>query len=116
MPATTAARRPVDWRPTHDALRTRGRHCRRAVRGIAYIDVQIRDSVVSRSADGPPLQQHHAVVGGNGDLDEWRERLATTVGLPISARATPGVAGTGGFFVEDSVRLLVTARHVVLPS
>lgn len=40
------------------------------------------------------------------------------LGFPISAEATPDVAGTIGFFIAeggDSNRLLITARHVVIP-
>lgn len=85
------------------ASRPKRSPCRRApsllsASGIMDVDVEIRVSVVSRFANEPPSQQPPSPLPvltpittwsvGMETLDEWRERLATTVGLPISARAT----------------------------
>lgn len=82
----------------------------------AASDVEIRASVVSRLVDKPPSPQQPSPPPlltpiTRWSNPEWSERPATMVGLPISACATRGVSGTGGFFVEDGERLLVTARH-----
>ena len=82
---------------------------------IADVDVEIRESVVTRSA-GPRLL----------DLDPYcyydptlgvREPLKSTLGLPICAQSTPLAEGTGGFFITEGGNaerlLLVTARHVI---
>ncbi|SJL07900.1 uncharacterized protein ARMOST_11257 [Armillaria ostoyae] len=80
---------------------------------IADVDVEIRESVVTRSA-GPKL----LTSSYSSDLTvSAREPLTTTLGLPICAQSTPWAGGTGGFFITEGGNtkrlLLVTARHVV---
>ncbi|KAH9986587.1 hypothetical protein BJV77DRAFT_965122 [Russula vinacea] len=87
---------------------------------ITDVDVEIRESVVTRSANlrsaGPRLL----------DLDPYsycdptlgvREPLRSTLGLPICAQSMPLAEGTGGFFITEGGNaerlLLVTARHVI---
>jgi hypothetical protein len=83
--------------------------------GLTDIDVEIRESSVTRSA-GPKLLS--PVISSNPTV-AVRDPLTHALGLPISAEATPYVAGTGGFFMAEGggseELLLITARHVVLP-
>ncbi|KAK7447030.1 hypothetical protein VKT23_014243 [Stygiomarasmius scandens] len=82
---------------------------------ITDVEVEIRESVVTRSA-GPRL-----LTSDRSDLIvDFREPLTTTLGLPISvhsAQPTPQLEGTGGFFIAECGKpnslLLITARHVV---
>lgn len=83
---------------------------------ITDVDVEIRESVVTRSA-GPmllatPRSSYDPTVNA-------REPLTPTLGLPICAQSTPWVEGTGGFFITEGQNadrlLLVTARHVIFP-
>ncbi|KAF8480479.1 hypothetical protein DFH94DRAFT_480227 [Russula ochroleuca] len=80
---------------------------------IADVDVEIRESVVTRSA-GPRL-----LVSRDSDDPTVgvHEPLTSTLGLPICAQSTPSVEGTGGFFIAEGGNaerlLLVTARHVI---
>ncbi|KAJ7640781.1 hypothetical protein DFH06DRAFT_1429749 [Mycena polygramma] len=82
---------------------------------ITDVDVEIRESVVTRSA-GPKLLPSRGFLDTIADV---REPFATTLGLPISAQSTSHVEdiGTGGFFIAESRNterlLLVTARHIV---
>ncbi|KAK0225014.1 hypothetical protein EDD85DRAFT_980166 [Armillaria nabsnona] len=80
---------------------------------IADVDVEIRESVVTRSA-GPKLFTSAYYSDSTVDV---REPLTTTLGLPICAQSTPWAEGTGGFFITEGGNterlLLVTARHVV---
>jgi hypothetical protein len=91
---------------------------------IVDVDVEIRESLVTRSAAGPKLLEHEKyppcrMIGEVDTVDDVREPLTSSLGIPICARGTPHVEGTGGFYVtvgDDADRLLlVTARHVVLP-
>ncbi|KAJ7439344.1 hypothetical protein FB451DRAFT_1302210 [Mycena latifolia] len=81
--------------------------------GIADVDVEIRESVVTRSA-GPMFLTSTYSSDPTADI---REPLTTTLGLSICAQSTPWAEGTGGFFVAEGGNperlLLVTARHVV---
>ncbi|KAJ7760931.1 hypothetical protein B0H16DRAFT_1661939 [Mycena metata] len=82
---------------------------------IAEVEVEIRESVVTRSV-GPALLE----PVDSGDLTAGiREPLTPTLGLSISPASKLEVEGTGGFFVTDerdpSSLLLVTCRHAVLP-
>jgi hypothetical protein len=80
---------------------------------IADVDVEIRESVVSRSA-GPKLL---ASAYSSDPTVNIREPITTTLGLPICAQSTPWAEGTAGFFITEGGNterlLLVTARHVV---
>jgi len=83
--------------------------------GITDMDVEIRESVLSRSA-GPKL------LGPTDDLDptaDVREPFTPTLGIPICAQSTPTKEGSSGFFLNEggdrNRLLLVTARHVVFP-
>ncbi|KAK0218117.1 hypothetical protein IW262DRAFT_1117502 [Armillaria fumosa] len=82
---------------------------------IDDVDVEIRESVVTRSA-GPRLLKP---ASWNDPTADVREPLTATLGLPICAQSTPWAEGTGGFFITeggDTKRLLlVTARHVLFP-
>ncbi|PBK75246.1 hypothetical protein ARMSODRAFT_929310 [Armillaria solidipes] len=81
---------------------------------IADVDVEIRESVVTRSA-GPKLLT--STYSYSDPTVSAREPLTTTLGLPICAQSTPWAGGTGGFFITEGGNtkrlLLVTARHVV---
>ncbi|TFY68395.1 hypothetical protein EVG20_g3582 [Dentipellis fragilis] len=83
---------------------------------ITDVDVEIRQSIVARSA-GPKLLRTDRRYFE--PTPEARVPLTSTLGLPICAQSTPWAEGTGGFFItegENSERLLlVTARHVVFP-
>ncbi len=80
---------------------------------IADVDVEIRESVVTRSA-GPKLFTSAYSFDSTVDV---RDPLTTTLGLPICAQSTSWAEGTGGFFITEGGSterlLLVTARHVV---
>lgn len=80
---------------------------------IDDVDVEIRESVVTRSA-GPRLLKPASWYNLTADI---REPLTATLGLPICAQSTPWAEGTGGFFITeggDTKRLLlVTTRHVL---
>jgi hypothetical protein len=84
--------------------------------GITDVDVEIRESVVTRSV-GPKLLEPTKLTLTLKRTVDVREPLTATPGLPICAQSTPWVEGTGGFFMAeggDSNRLfLITARHVV---
>ncbi|KAK7447048.1 hypothetical protein VKT23_014258 [Stygiomarasmius scandens] len=92
--------------------------CRELLReySIADVDVEIRESVVSRSVGPKLLASTHFF----DPIVDVREPLTTTLGLPISTQSTPWAEGTGGFFITESGKserlLLVTARHVVFTS
>ena len=81
---------------------------------ITDVDVEIRESVVTRSA-GPKLLTSAYSSNATAVV---HEPLTTTLGLPICAHHTPWIEGTGGFFITEGGNtdrlLLVTARHVVL--
>ncbi|KAF8555076.1 hypothetical protein OG21DRAFT_956385 [Imleria badia] len=83
--------------------------------GIADVNVEIRESVVTRSA-GPKLLTP-ADISDPTQVAGVQEPLTTTLGIPICTQCMPCVEGTGGFFIAedgDTKRLLlVTARHVV---
>ncbi|KAE9384186.1 hypothetical protein BT96DRAFT_929422 [Gymnopus androsaceus JB14] len=84
---------------------------------ITDVEIEIRESVVTRSA-GPKLLTSLPTV--TSDLiATMREPLTTSLGLSICAQSTLWAEGTGGFFIikEGNPKrlLLVTARHVVLP-
>ncbi|KAH7888331.1 hypothetical protein F5I97DRAFT_2002004 [Phlebopus sp. FC_14] len=81
--------------------------------GIEEVDVEIRESLVTRSV-GPKLLE----PGLTSDpTTKFRICLTPTLGLSISNAAMPWAEGTGGFFITsggaDSKVFLVTARHVV---
>jgi len=85
---------------------------------IVDVDVEIRESIVTRSA-GPRFLDP---LGWSFDSDptvELRMPLTAALGLSICAQSTPWAEGTGGFYMAeggDSKRiLLITARHVVFP-
>jgi hypothetical protein len=80
--------------------------------------------VVTRSAAGPKLLEHEKfpfrrTYSGETTIDDVREPLTSSLGIPICACGTAHVEDTGGFYVTvgDGIDrlLLVTARHVVLP-
>ncbi|KAE9397856.1 hypothetical protein BT96DRAFT_859655 [Gymnopus androsaceus JB14] len=81
---------------------------------ITDIDVEIRESIVTRSA-GPKL----LTSTYSDDTADVRDPLTTNLGLPVGSQSTPCAEGTGGFFITEGGSperlLLVTARHVVLP-
>jgi hypothetical protein len=83
---------------------------------IADVDVEIRESVVTRSA-GPKLL---VPTYSSDPMVNIREPFTTTLGLPICAQSTPLTAGTAGFFIAEGGNterlLLVTARHIVFTS
>lgn len=83
---------------------------------ITDVNVEIRESVVTRSA-GPRLLE--SADWESDPTVDIREPLCTTLGIPICAQSTPDTEGTGGFFITEGGNtkrlLLVTARHVVFP-
>jgi hypothetical protein len=79
---------------------------------IDDVEVEIRDSIVTRSA-GPKFLSPAFYPNATADL---QKPLTTTLGLSICAQSTPWAEGTGGFFVSEGERLLLlTARHVLFP-
>jgi hypothetical protein len=84
--------------------------------GIADVDVEIRESVVTYSA-GPALLKPVYTYHPTGDI---QTPLTTTLGVSICPQATPWAQGSGGFFITEdgnTKRLLhVTAHHVIFPS
>jgi hypothetical protein len=82
---------------------------------IADIDVELRESVVTRSV-GPKLLNPAFSADPTVNV---RKPLTATLGLSICAQLTSWAEGTGGFFMAeggDSKRIfLVTARHVMFP-
>ena len=83
---------------------------------ITDVHVEIRESSVTRFA-GPKLL---SPIPSSNPTVAVHHPLSHALGLPISAQATPYIAGTGGFFMAESGNsdklLLITARHVVLPN
>ena len=83
---------------------------------ITDVDVEIRESVVTRSA-GPKLL---APTDSSHPTSSIRQPFTTTLGFPICAQSTPWAGGTAGFFISEGGNterlLLVTARHVVFTS
>jgi hypothetical protein len=79
---------------------------------IADVNVEIRESVVSRLA-GPKLLAPTSACLRTAGI---RESITTTLSLAICAQSTPCAGGSVGFFITEggnTKRLLVTARHVV---
>ena len=85
---------------------------------IADIDVELRESIVIRSA-GPRFLDPLGWAPDSDPTVELHMPLTAALGLSICAQSTPWVEGTGGFYMAkggDSERiLLITARHVVFP-
>jgi hypothetical protein len=83
--------------------------------GIADVNVEIRESVVTHSA-GPALLKPARFPNHAVDINI---PLTTTLGVPICAQATPWAQGSGGFFITEDGNtkrlLLITARHVIFP-
>ncbi|KAF8606534.1 hypothetical protein BDV93DRAFT_520820 [Ceratobasidium sp. AG-I] len=81
--------------------------------GIDDVDVEIRESLVA-PLSGPKLLPPAYSLNPTADA---RNPFTTALGIPISAKGTSWVEGTGGLFIAEggtSERLfLVTARHVV---
>ncbi|KAF8267033.1 hypothetical protein EI94DRAFT_1786628, partial [Lactarius quietus] len=79
---------------------------------IIDVDVEIRESIVTRSVGGPKLLPYAPFYDPTVDV---RESLTTSLGIPICAQSTPWAEGTGGFFISEGGNaerlLLVTARH-----
>ncbi|KAJ7760913.1 hypothetical protein B0H16DRAFT_1812172 [Mycena metata] len=84
---------------------------------LADVEVEIRESVVTRSV-GPALLEQEGYLWPYATYD-LRKPLTASVGLSISPASRLQRKGTGGFWLVDerdpSVLLLVTCRHVVLP-
>ncbi|KAI0250099.1 hypothetical protein BJV78DRAFT_1347568 [Lactifluus subvellereus] len=80
---------------------------------IADVEVEIRESVVTRSA-GPKFL---TPTFSSNPTAEVPETLTTTVGLPICGESTPWIEGTAGLFIAEGGKperlLLLTAHHVV---
>jgi hypothetical protein len=85
-------------------------------KGIADVEVEIRESIVTRFA-GPKLLTPDLI--SDDAISALREQLTPTLGLPICAQHTPCIGGTGGLFLAEGGNnkklLLLTARHVVYP-
>ncbi|CAA7263668.1 unnamed protein product [Cyclocybe aegerita] len=81
---------------------------------ITDVDVEIRESVVTRSG-GPKLLKPDFY--SSKLIVDVHEPLTTTLGLPICAQSMPWCEGMGGFFITEGGNtqrlLLVTARHVL---
>ncbi|KAJ7917485.1 hypothetical protein B0H13DRAFT_2441821 [Mycena leptocephala] len=111
-------RRSMDRRRALFPLWQGWRNCSFQVSGVIVendiddVEVEIRDSIVTRSA-GPKFLSPAFYPNATADL---QKPLTTTLGLPICAQSTPWAEGTGGFFVSEGERLLLlTARHVLFP-
>lgn len=79
---------------------------------IADVDVEIRESVVSRLAGPKLLAPTSSCLRTAGT----RESITTTLSLAICDQSMPCAGGSVGFFITEggnTKRLLVTARHVV---
>ena len=80
---------------------------------LADVEVHFRESVMMRSACPKFLERGFASNPTAG----IQEPLTTTLGIPICAKRTQHIEGTGGFFIREGEsterRLLVTARHVL---
>ncbi|KAJ3552674.1 hypothetical protein NM688_g4028 [Phlebia brevispora] len=85
-------------------------------RHITDVEVEIRESLVTRQLAGPKLLTPDCY---NNRIAAAREPRTSTLGLPICAKDSTNVEGTGGFFLSEGGNtnrlLLVTARHVVFP-
>jgi len=85
--------------------------------GIADLDVEIRESVVTRMTRSVGPKLLNSIDDDSHPTVDLRDSLTTTLGLPICAQATPWAEGTGGFFIGEGTGskrlLLVTARHVI---
>ncbi|THV02724.1 hypothetical protein K435DRAFT_836237 [Dendrothele bispora CBS 962.96] len=85
--------------------------------GITDVDVEIRESVVTRSDSAGPKFFSSTRAYSSDPVDGICTPLTTALGFPISAQSTPWFQGTGGFFVTEGADtkrlLLITARHVV---
>ena len=83
---------------------------------IADVDVEIRESVVTRLAGPKLLAPTYSCLRTVGIC----EPITTTLGLSICAQSTPWAGGSGGFFITEGGNtkrlLLVTARHVIFMS
>ncbi|KAF8472265.1 hypothetical protein DFH94DRAFT_767632 [Russula ochroleuca] len=84
--------------------------------GIVDVDVEMRESEVTRYA-GPPLLR--PAFNTDPKVDVCMP-FTDALSIPICAELTPWAEGTSGFFLEeeggDGKRLLlVTVRHVVFP-
>ncbi|KAF9483416.1 hypothetical protein BDN70DRAFT_827708 [Pholiota conissans] len=86
--------------------------------GITDVNVEIRESVVTRSAGAGPMLFKTGHILYEEAIINARDPLASTLGISICAQSTPWTRGTGGFFISEGANserlLLVTARHVVL--
>ncbi|THU84852.1 hypothetical protein K435DRAFT_397583 [Dendrothele bispora CBS 962.96] len=85
--------------------------------GITDVDVEIRESVVTRSESESAGPKFFSSIYSSDPASMICNPLTTTLGFPISAQSTPWSQGTGGFFITEGADterlLLVTARHVV---
>lgn len=83
--------------------------------GIIDVDVEMRESEVTRYA-GPPLLRPTFSVDPKVDACM---PFTDALSIPICAELTPWAEGTSGFFLEEGgdgkSLLLVTPRHVVFP-
>lgn len=84
--------------------------------GITDVDVELRESLVTRSA-GPALLPATKFIDPTTSV---RHPLTHALSLHITSSATPQVAGTGGLFLSTGSSpspplFLLTARHAVLP-
>ncbi|KZT04526.1 uncharacterized protein LAESUDRAFT_715565 [Laetiporus sulphureus 93-53] len=83
--------------------------------GITDVDVEIRESVITRSAGSKLLTRTSSYYSFDPTADV-REPLTTTLGLPICAQSSPCAENTGGFVIAEGGNtkrlLLVTARHL----
>ena len=83
---------------------------------IKDVEVEMRKSEIIRLA-GPRLFQP---VDDINPTAKVRRPFTPTLGTPICAQPTPWAEGTAGFFLNEGGEgkrlLLITARHVVLPT
>ncbi|KAG8816620.1 hypothetical protein FRC19_011909 [Serendipita sp. 401] len=95
-------------------------HCKSilSAHNIGDVHVEIRESVVTHSADPKMYKPLFSFDSTSFDSTaQVQEHSSTTLGLSICAEATPSIEGTGGFFISDPHNpgkiYLVTARHVI---
>ncbi|KAG7446143.1 uncharacterized protein BT62DRAFT_932507 [Guyanagaster necrorhizus] len=93
-------------------------HCKNILSAynINDVHVEIRESEISYSA-GPKMYRPFSTYNATAQA---QEPFSTALGLPICAKDSPTIEGTGGFFISDPRNpgkiYLVTARHVVFHS
>lgn len=82
---------------------------------LTDVEVEFRESVFTRSV-GPQLLGPRYSTDATASV---RSPLTPSLGLPIAAKATPCVEGTGALYISEGDNsekvYILTARHVIFP-